>query len=235
MWRLLKKYEIPVFLFINKMDQPGTEKKKVLDELKKRLDERCVDFSKEQDREVFYENIAVCEEELLEQYFEGKLPNNDEIRNLIAQRKVFPCYFGSALKMEGVEEFLEGLDRYTEAIEYPEEFGAKVYKIKISRDKQGMRLTHMKITGGFLKVKTELKEEEKADQLRIYSGAGYELVQEAKAGCVCAVTGLNTTYSGEGLGIEKASEQPILEPVLTYQIVLPEHADVHTMYLKVKD
>ena len=232
LWRLLKKYEIPVFLFINKMDQPDTEKKKVLDELKKRLDERCVDFSKEQDREVFYENIAVCEEELLEQYFEGKLPNNDEIRNLIAQRKVFPCYFGSALKMEGVEEFLEGLDRYTEAIEYPEEFGAKVYKI--SRDKQGMRLTHMKITGGFLKVKTELKEEEKADQLRIYSGAGYELVQEAKAGCVCAVTGLNTTYSGEGLGIEKASEQPILEPVLTYQIVLPEHADVHTMYLNLK-
>lgn len=232
LWRLLKKYEIPVFLFINKMDQSGTEKQKVLDELKKRLDDRCVDFSTEQDREVFYENLAVCEETLLEQYFEGNMPEETQIRRLIAERKVFPCYFGSALKMEGVEEFLEGLDQYTECQEYPEEFGAKVYKI--SRDKQGMRLTHMKITGGSLKVKTALKEEEKADQLRIYSGAGYELVQEAEAGCICAVTGLNSTYSGEGLGREKASEQPILEPVLTYQIVLPQDADVHTMYLNLK-
>lgn len=232
LWRLLKKYEIPVFLFINKMDQPGTEKESVLAELKKRLDERCVEFAKGQDEEIFYENIAVCDERLLEKYFEGDMPSDSEIRQLISKREVFPCFFGSALKMEGIADFLEGLSVYTVCKEYPDTFGAKVYKI--SRDKQGMRLTHLKITGGELKVKTLLKGEEKADQIRIYSGESYELQQEVNAGCVCAVTGLSSTYSGEGLGMEKASEQPVLAPVLTYHVELNEETDVHKMYLNLK-
>ena len=232
LWRLLKKYQIPVFLFVNKMDQPGTEKEAVLTELKKRFGERCVDFAKEQDTDLFYENIAVCSEELLERYFEGEMPTENDIRTLIVRRQIFPCFFGSALKMTGVEEFLYGFDQYTECKEYPEEFGAKVYKI--SRDKQGQRLTHMKITGGSLKVKTVLKGEEKADQIRVYSGAGFELQQEACAGSICAITGLDSTYSGEGFGIEKASEHPVLEPVLTYQVKIPEETDVHTMYLNLK-
>lgn len=232
LWRLLKKYQIPVFLFVNKMDQSGTEKEAVLTELKKRFGERCVDFTKEQDTDLFYENIAVCSEELLERYFEGEMPTENDIRTLIVRRQIFPCFFGSALKMTGVEEFLYGFDQYTECKEYSEEFGAKVYKI--SRDKQGQRLTHMKITGGSLKVKTVLKAEEKADQIRVYSGAGFELQQEACAGSICAITGLDSTYSGEGFGIEKASEHPVLEPVLTYQVKIPEETDVHTMYLNLK-
>lgn len=232
LWRLLKKYQIPVFLFVNKMDQPGTEKEAVLTELKKRFGERCIDFTKEQDTDLFYENIVVCSEELLERYFEGEMPTENDIRTLIVRRQIFPCFFGSALKMTGVEEFLYGFDQYTECKEYPEEFGAKVYKI--SRDKQGQRLTHMKITGGSLKVKTVLKGEEKADQIRVYSGAGFELQQEACAGSICAITGLDSTYSGEGFGIEKASEHPVLEPVLTYQVKIPEETDVHTMYLNLK-
>ena len=232
LWRRLKKYQLPVFLFVNKMDQPGTEKEAVLTELKKRFGERCVDFAKEQDTDLFYENIAVCSEELLERYFEGEMPTENDIRTLIVRRQIFPCFFGSALKMTGVEEFLYGFDQYTECKEYPEEFGAKVYKI--SRDKQGQRLTHMKITGGSLKVKTVLKGEEKADQIRVYSGAGFELQQEACAGSICAITGLDSTYSGEGFGIEKASEHPVLEPVLTYQVKIPEETDVHTMYLNLK-
>lgn len=232
LWRLLKKYEIPVFLFINKMDQPGTEKESVLSELKKRLDERCVDFTKEQNKEIFYENIAVCNETLLEQYFEGNTPSDSEIRQLILKRELFPCFFGSALKMTGVPEFLEGLYSYTDCMEYPDLFGAKVYKI--SRDKQGMRLTHLKITGGELKVKTLLKGEEKVDQIRIYSGDGYELKQQVTAGYVCAVTGLSSTYSGERFGTEKGSEQPVLVPVLTYHVELKDGADVHKMYLNLK-
>ncbi len=232
LWRLLKKYEIPVFLFINKMDQSGTEKGSILSELKKRLDERCVDFTKGQDEETFYENIAVCDEMLLERYFEGKMPSDFEIRQLIRKRELFPCFFGSALKMTGITEFLEGLSSYTDCMEYPDTFGAKVYKI--SRDKQGMRLTHLKITGGELKVKTLLKGEEKADQIRIYSGETYEIQQKVTAGCICVVTGLSTTYSGEGLGMEKASEKPLLAPVLTYHVELSDGTDVHKMYLNLK-
>lgn len=232
LWKLLKRYEIPVFLFINKMDQEGTDKAALLKELQKRLDETCIDFSDRQDSDSFMENLAMCEETMLEKYLEGEVISQEEIQSAIQKRHVFPCYFGSALKMQGVEEFLNDFEKLTIAKTYPEEFGAKVYKI--SRDKQGTRLTHLKITGGTLKVKTLLKDEEKVDQIRIYSGIGYNAVQEVHAGSVCSITGLCSTYCGEGLGLEKESEAPILEPVLTYQILLPEGCDVHGMFLKLK-
>ena len=232
LWKLLKRYEIPVFLFVNKMDQEGTDKKTILTELQKRLDEKSIDFSEKQNSDSFMENLAMCDETLLEKYLEGELLSEEEIQNTIQKRQVFPCYFGSALRMQGVEEFLNDFKRLTISPEYSEEFGAKVYKI--SRDKQGNRLTHLKITGGSLKVKTLLKEGEKVDQIRIYSGEGYTIVPEITAGCVCAVTGLQSTYCGEGLGIEEASVIPMLEPVLTYQILLPEGSDVHGMFLKLK-
>ena len=232
LWKLLKRYDIPVFLFVNKMDQEGTDKIELLADLQKRLDEKCVDFSVNQNSDEFMESIAVCDESLLEKYLEGDAITEDEIRHMIQDRKIFPCYFGSALKMFGVEEFLNDFDRLTVLPEYPEEFGAKVYKI--SRDKQGVRLTHLKITGGTLKVKTLLKEDEKVDQIRVYSATGFTTVQEANAGGVCTVTGLNTTYCGEGLGMEERSSLPMLEPVLTYQIMLPKHCDVHGMFVKLK-
>ena len=233
LWRLLKRYEIPVFLFVNKMDQEGADKEALLKELKKRLHENCMDFSKDQDRDEFLENLAMCDEEVLEQFLEtGEVKAEDTIR-LIRERKVFPCCFGSALKMTGVEEIWEDVEKYTEIPEYPEKFGAKVFKI--ARDEQGNRLTYMKITGGSLKVKTLLTEKEKADQIRIYSGAKYELANEAEAGSICAVTGLTATYPGQGLGIETESELPVLEPVLNYRVILPENCRVHQMLQKLKE
>lgn len=242
LWKLLKKYEIPVFLFVNKMDQNGTEKEKLMEELKKQLDEGCIDFT--DSREQLEENLAVCEEQLLERYLESGTVEKEAIIKLIVRRKVFPCYFGSALKMQGVEEFLNGLSVYTRCPLYPEEFGAKVYKI--ARDDQGSRLTYMKITGGRLKVKDVLTNredgtgsdaeiwEEKADQIRVYSGGRYETVTEAVPGTVCAVAGLSFTYAGQGLGAEKDSEIPMLTPVLTYQIQLPPQCDVHGMLIKLR-
>ncbi len=232
LWKLLKRYNIPVFLFVNKMDQPGVNKEHILSELRKRLDDRCIDFSIETDKDTFTESIAMCDEELLEMYLEGKEISQEEVRKQIQKRNLFPCYFGSALKLQGVTEFLEGFDRYTQCPHYSETFGAKVYKI--SRDKQGNRLTHLKITGGSLQVKLPLKEEEKVDQIRIYSGMSYTTVNETYAGSICAVTGLNSTRIGEGLGVEEASFPPLLEPVLSYQILLPEGCDVHGMFLKLK-
>lgn len=245
LWKLLKQYEIPVFLFINKMDQEGTNRDGLLNELKDKLDENCILFGGEQDDDEFYENISVCgEEELLEQYLETGEIEKSEIARMIARREIFPCFFGSALKLIGVDEFLEAIEDYTLAKKYPEEFGAKIYKI--SRDEKGIRLTHMKITGGSLKAKMLLKGEEKeksknsqweekADQLRIYSGSSFEQVKEVKAGEICAVTGLTKTYSGEGLGIEEAARKPSLEPVLTYRISLPEECDVHHTFLKLRE
>ncbi len=280
LWKLLERYQVPVFLFINKMDQPGTDAEKLLTELKTRLDERCVAFTyaesdspdhennKEkrryvnQTQEEFYESIAVCDEDLLERYLEQtefrtqeqqKNPKDsadaapvdtDTIAGLIRGRKLFPCFFGSALKVEGVEELLDGINTYTRMPDYGSEFGARVFKI--SRDPQGTRLTHVKITGGSLKVKqtipvhdmssgsddSDTVAEEKIDQIRVYSGNKYTTEQEAAAGCICALTGLTKTFSGEGLGIEKENTLPVLEPVMTYRIVLPETCDVHQMYQK---
>ena len=235
LWRLLRQYKIPVFLFINKMDQDGANSAEILKELQGRLDEKCIDFTASQPQEEFMENLAMCDETVLETYLEEGEISEKQIRELIARRKVFPCYFGSALKSQGIQEFLEGLETYTKVPDYPDTFGAKVYKI--SRDEKGSRLTHMKITGGSLKVKQVLSGEdweEKADQIRIYSGAGFEAVKEAPAGSVCAVTGLTRTHAGQGLGIEQTSGEPLLIPVLNYEIQLPEECDVHQMFLKLR-
>ena len=245
LWRLLKQYEIPVFLFINKMDQPDTNEKALMEELTKRLDEKCINFSGGLETEEAKENLAVCDEAVLEHYLESGEIQKEEIINLIAKRKVFPCYFGSALKIQGVEEFLRGIETFTRECAYPEEFGARVFKI--ARDAQGNRLTYLKITGGSLKVKMLLSNEkeagegkeelweEKAEQIRIYSGNSFEAVKEAKAGIVCAVTGLSHTYCGQGLGIEAHTFLPVLEPVLTYKIELPEDCNVHSMLIKLKE
>ena len=238
LWRLLSQYRIPVFLFVNKMDQPGTDRTALMEELNRRLDERCVDFGG-QGSDEFYESLAMCSERALDSYLEHGSLSAGEISEMILERKVFPCFFGSALKLEGVEEFLEGFRQFTRCPEYPEEFGARVFKI--SRDEQGNRLTWMKITGGSLKVKELLHGqgedgwEEKADQLRIYSGTGYRMVQEAPAGTVVAVTGLTKTKTGEGLGRERLIHAPLLEPVLNYQILLPEGCDVYRMFLKLRE
>ena len=235
LWRLLRQYKIPVFLFINKMDQDGADPAEILKELQGRLDEKCMDFTASQPQEEFMENLAMCDETVLETYLEEGEISEKQVRELIARRKVFPCYFGSALKSQGIREFLEGLETYTKVPDYPDTFGAKVYKI--SRDEKGSRLTHMKITGGSLKVKQVLSGEdweEKADQIRIYSGAGFEAVKEAPAGSVCAVTGLTRTHAGQGLGIEQTSGEPLLIPVLNYEIQLPEECDVHQMFLKLR-
>lgn len=245
LWRLLARYGIPTFLFVNKMDQEGTDRAVLLAELKKRLDDNCIDFDETQNQEEFMENLSMCDETLLEKYLEQGELDREDITDLICTRKVFPCYFGSALKLEGVEEFIKGVEKYTASPAYNVDFGAKVYKI--ARDEQGNRLTYMKITGGSLKVKSLLTNrsprysaeeeiwEEKADQIRIYSGAKYEMIKEAEAGTVCAVTGLTKTYPGQGLGGEEESELPVLEPVLNYQIQLPLDCDVHQMLKKLKE
>lgn len=240
LWRLLKKYEIPTFLFINKMDQQGTDRTSLLLELQKKLDEHCIDFSAAEDPLMDGETaeaIALCEESLLEQYLEtGEIRKEDAAR-MIARRKIFPCYFGSALKLQGVQELLDALREYSVQKEYPEKFAARVYKI--SRDEQGNRLTHMKIMGGSLKVKAVLRGgdgdeawEEKVNQIRVCSGSSFRAVNEAQAGMVCAVTGLNHTKAGEGLGTECGVHLPVLEPVLSYQIRIPEDCDVHQTYRK---
>ena len=237
LWRLLKQYQIPVFLFINKMDQEGTDRELILKELKKRLSDGCVCFHElsnlENAEDSCLENLAVCEEGMLEEYLEtGKL-GLDSVVRAVRERKVFPCYFGSALRLEGVEELMEGLRTYMASPAYSHEFGAKVYKI--ARDEQGNRLTYLKVTGGTLHVKDVLPgTEEKINQIRIYSGVKYEAVQSAAAGRVCAVTGPVSTYPGQGLGAEKELDMFILEPVLTYQIQLPEDCDVHQMLLNLK-
>lgn len=245
LWRLLKQYGIPVFLFINKMDQPDTNENALMEELTKRLDGKCINFSAGLETEEAKENLAVCDEAVLEHYLESGEIQKEEIVKLIAERKVFPCYFGSALKIQGVEEFLKGIEIFTKKCAYPEEFGARVFKI--ARDAQGNRLTYLKITGGSLKVKMLLSNEkeagegkeelweEKAEQIRIYSGNSFEAVKEAKAGSVCAVTGLSHTYCGQGLGIEAHTFLPVLEPVLTYKIELPEDCNVHSMLIKLKE
>ncbi|WP_010249729.1 translation factor GTPase family protein [Acetivibrio cellulolyticus] len=247
LWRLLVQYSIPTFIFVNKMDMNGTDRSSLLAELKKLLNDGCVDFSEDQNRNEFMENLAIHDEVLLEKYIESGVVETKDITALIWDRKIFPCYFGAALKLNGVEAFLNGLEQYTRYPQFSEKFGAKVYKI--ARDEQGNRLTYMKITGGSLRVKTLLSNrkengsvqnyentlwEEKVDQIRIYSGSKYETVDEVKAGEVCAVMGLSRTYPGEGLGVEAASGMPVLRPVLSYRIVLPPECDAHNMLTKLR-
>ena len=243
LWRLLSRYQIPVFLFINKMDQPGTDRETLLVELKEKLDTNCVDFSADQTSEDWKEQVAVCDEQVMEAYLEGEEISRVQIQKMIRERKLFPCYFGSALKLTGVKEFLEDLKLRIRESSYLESFGAKIYKI--TRDSQGERLSHMKITGGVLKVKSVLSNgkpgesgegiwQEKVNQIRIYSGEKYTMVSEVKAGTVCAVTGLTATYPGQGLGSEQASDMPVLEPVLSYRIGLPTEVNVHQALLQLR-
>ena len=202
---LLAKYEVPVFLFVNKMDQPGTDQEALLLELKKELHENCVDFS-DQESAAFAENVAVCDEQVLEQYLAGEAVGTEQIKRLIRERKLFPCYFGSALKMQGVKAFLADFIRYASIPAYGETFGARVFKI--ARDAQGKRLTYLKVTGGSLKVRQVIGEE-KINQIRIYSGEKYETAEEVGAGGVCAVTGLLRTFPGEAIGADNASRLPV--------------------------
>ena len=236
LWQLLRRHRIPTFLFFNKMDLETPGKEALLEQFRARLEENCVDFSGERD-DAFWESVAMCSEEAMEGYLETGTVPEEEMAELIARRKLFPCWFGSALKLDGVAEFLEGLDRFAPVPQYPAEFGAKVFKI--ARDPQGGRLTYLKITGGSLAVKAQLSGgtgeqiwTEKVDQIRIYSGAKYQTVDRLEAGAVCAVTGLTATRPGQGLGIEQAAQQPILEPVLNYRLLLPEGCDPHVVMPK---
>lgn len=234
LWKLLKLYDIPTFIFINKMDQQGTDKAALLSELKERLDEGCIVFDHEESTETL-EELAMTDEKVLDYFMEHESIRKEDICRLIKERRVFPCYFGSALKLEGVQEFLCGFERYMEPYTGTEEFGAKVFKI--SRDDKGERLTFLKVTGGKLVVKMPVNlvnKEEKVNQIRIYSGAKYETVSEVEAGGVCAVTGLVSSYIGQGFGVEKGTVAPFLEPVLTYQMILPDGADTTKVLRELK-
>ncbi len=274
LWKLLERYHVPAFVFVNKMDQPGTDADRLLLGLRKELDERCVRFSGSggENTDEFYENIAVCDDALLEKYLEwveqdaareqtdsirqGKTkaergfreaPVGDgEIAALIGSRKVFPCFFGSALKGDGVEALLDALSTYAPVPERGKDFGARVFKI--TRDAQGNRLTHIRITGGSLKVKQTITVSggqpgagtdkaagdcaEKIDQIRLYSGEKYTTVQEAEAGSICALLGPERTFCGQGIGAEKEAVLPVLEPVMTCRVNLPDGCDIHDMYIK---
>ena len=231
LWKLLKLYEIPTFIFINKMDQPGTDRESLLTELKERLDEGCIVFGKGKNVESL-EEIAMTDEAVLDYFMEHETVRNEDICRLIRERKIFPCYFGSALKLDGVQELLAGFEEYMKPFDGKKEFGARVFKI--SRDDKGERLTFLKVTGDKLVVKMPINKEEKINQIRIYSGAKYEAVNEVEAGGVCAVTGLSSSYIGQGLGVEKGTAAPFLEPVLTYQMILPEGADTTKVLRELK-
>ena len=227
LFKLLCRYSVPTFVFINKMDISHLSRQELMGGLK-RLGEGFIDFSDDVPKDEFYDGLAMCSEDMMEQYLDTGTVPADAIRQSIRQRQVFPCFFGSALKLEGIKELLAGLEEYTTEPPRGDEFGARVFKI--SDDPQGARLTHMKITSGCLKVKDVLHGSgwaEKADQIRIYSGAKYQTVDQAPAGMVCAVTGLTAAHPGDGLGAEAGAPSPVLEPVLAYRAVLPEGVDAH--------
>ncbi len=231
LWKLLRRYEIPVFIFINKMDLTGADRKAVLENIQKRLSDCCTDFSG--DISDIHENAAMCSDKLMEKYLADGELTDDDIISAISERRIFPCCFGSALKMDGVEGFLSILDRFTSEPERQEEFGAKVYKI--SYDSKGSRLTHMKIMGGELRMRDELAYTNadgesvrgKISSLRYYSGEKFRTAETASAGEVCAVTGLVGTYAGQGIGCIRNSDRAMLEPVMTYRALLPENINVH--------
>ena len=236
LWKLLLRYNIPTFIFVNKMDQQGLSKEKIMEDLQGGLSSGCLDMDN-----VDYEDIAVLDENLMERFLESGTIDDKDIAHIIKERKLFPCYFGSALKGIGIEEFLGDFRKYTAAGNYGDEFAARVFKI--TRDNQGNRLTHMKITGGSLKVKDYITYEtadenqnnkEKVDQIRVYSGDKFTSVNRVEAGEVCAVTGLTMTAAGAGLGAEKEASVPYLEPVLNYRIIPPAGIDVHNMLLKLR-
>lgn len=236
LWKLLKRYNVPCFIFVNKMDLDGADKLAIMAQLRTNLDENCVDFTY-QNTDSFRENVAVCDEQMLEKYYETESIEKADIIRAIKERKLFPCMFGSALKLDGVREFLTLLDEYTQMPDYPSEFGAKAFKI--ANDNQGNRLTFLKVTGGSLKVREVLisdknKNSEKVNRIRVYSGEKFTAIDEAAAGTVCAVTGITFAKSGDGLGIESDSDLPMLEPVLTYKVDLTDGTDPHTALAKLK-
>lgn len=230
LWQLLQRYRIPVFIFINKMDLPAADPLRIMRELKRHFGDGCLSFENTKDR-AFYEEAALCDEKALAEFLEQGEIKQESIAAMIVRRSLFPCYLGSALKMNGVRELLDGIARYAVPHLWGEAFGAKVFKIM--RDDQGTRLTNMKITGGRLKVRDILKGvdgrgeewEEKVNQIRVYSGEKFQAVEEALPGMVCAVTGLSATRPGEGLGMEPAGYAPQLTPVLSYRLILPAGAD----------
>ncbi|PWJ15288.1 translation factor GTPase family protein [Ruminococcus flavefaciens] len=231
LWKLLRKYNIPVFVFVNKMDLIGADKAHLIDRLRKELSDRCVDFTGDFDN--IDEDCATCCEELMEQFIETGSLSKESISAAIENRQIFPCFFGSALKMQGVEEFISVLCRYTSGKAYGESFGAKVYKI--SYDAKGSRLTHMKITGGVLKMRDDMSYSDqdgnvvnaKVSSIRFYTGEKFRTSESAEAGMVCAVTGLTGTYAGQGIGAENDSDEAALEPVMTYRVSLPEDKNVY--------
>ena len=237
LWKLLEQYNVPVILFINKMDLPGTDKETLLKQLQEKLSPRCTDFS---DSDTIAESAAMCDEALLEQYLESGIVTPGNIRELVANRQLFPCCFGSALKLNGIEALLDVLDTYAPIPEYPREFGARVYKI--SRDPQGNRLTWLKVLGGKLNVRNPIpytsqkgdKLEEKIVQLRLYSGDKFTAPEAVEAGMLCAVAGLSATFAGQGLGFAAQATPPILEPVMTYRVGLPKGCDPLTVLPKLR-
>ena len=238
LWQLLGRYGVPTFLFINKMDLPGADRQALLESLRRELGEGCVDFT--QDRESIAENAALCDEALLESLLSGAPVTDGNLGQLMERRKLFPVYFGAALKLEGVEALLAGLDAYGPKRQYPDSFAARVYKI--SRDAQGNRLTWLKITGGSLAVRAPLeymgrsgeKRQEKPVQLRLYSGEKFEAPERVGPGTVLAVTGLTDTWAGQALGAETAGEDMTTEPVMTYRVDLPKGADPAVVYPKLR-
>lgn len=236
LWKLLDIYNVPTFIFVNKMDMADAYKEQLIKNIKEKLGDGCIDFT---ERDYLDENVAMCDENILDKYLETGSIEKQDIAELVRERKVFPCFFGSALKMQGVEEFLDGINDYTLSKKYGDEFGARVYKI--ARDEQGTRLTYMKITGGCLKVREELSYKigdneyrEKINQIRIYSGNRYDSPDEIHAGAVCAVTGLTGTFAGQGLGIESGNNMTFMQPVLNYSVTAKENSDMHGFYLKLK-
>ena len=248
LWKLLKQHQVPTFLFVNKMDLAGANRGQLMENLRRRLNEACLEFTDAPDAE-FFESAAMNDEAAMEEYLETDALSQDTLGRLIRERKLFPCYFGSALKQEGVRPLMDGIAAYGVQKNWPDTFGARVFKI--SRDEQGNRLTHIKITGGELRVKSMLDNrntlsksggkvteeeiwEEKVDQIRLYSGSKYTLAESAKAGTVCAVKGLTKTWPGQGLGCEKGLQQPLLQPVLTYAVLPEEGTDVHKLLKDLK-
>ena len=235
LWRLLETYGVPVFVFVNKMDLAGTDRVALLAELKGCFGDGCVDFGAPEEERA--EQIAMCGEEALTEYLDSGTVRHGTVAYLIGSRRLFPVQFGAALKLEGVEAFLSDLAEYAPTRKPLADFAARVYKI--TRDPQGARLTWMRITGGTLRVKDVLTGgagdevwQEKADQIRLYSGEKFRLAEEAPAGMVCAVTGLTHTRPGQGLGAEPDAELPVLEPVLSYRVILPEGTDPRIVYPK---